>query len=100
MDLIIVLLIFVAIIIIRRDIKFLVYCLGAIEIFFRLVHYVGDNYQFLKINHFVNKYIPDSIFSIFSKYTTGIVYDVISFILVIGFIILIYYMIKYLINKK
>ena len=100
MDLIIILILFVGVIVWRRDIKFLVYLLGVLEIFFRLIHYIGDHIKFIDINSFVNKYIPTSVFSVFNKYTTGIVYDFICWTLVIGFCMFLYYLVCYLINKK
>ena len=100
MDLIIILILVAVVIMVHKDVKFLVYLLGILEIFFRLIHYIGDNLTIVKINPFINKYIPVSIFKVFSKYTTGIVYDVISWILVIGFGVLLYYLVEYLIRKK
>lgn len=100
MDLIIVLILMVIVVMAYRDVKFLVYLLGILEIFFKLAHYIGDNLAIIKINPFVNKYIPTSIFSIFAKYTTGIVYDVISWILVLGFCAFLYYLVEYCVRRK
>lgn len=100
MDLIILLVLIVIVIMVYRDVKFLVYLLGILEIFFKLVHYIGDNLKVVNINSFVNKYIPESIFSIFSEYTTGIVYDVISWILILGFCVFLYYLMDYCVKKK
>ena len=100
MDLVIILILVVVVIMVYRDVKFLTYLLGILEIFFRLIHYIGDNLTVVNINSFVDSYIPTSIFKVFSKYTTGIVYDIISWVLVIGFGALLYYLIEYLIRKK
>lgn len=100
MDLIIILILVAIVVMVRRDVKFLVYLLGILEVFFRLVHYIGDKLTIIDINTFVNKYIPTSIFSVFDKYTTGIVYDFICWILVVGFGTFLYYLVSYLINKR
>ncbi len=100
MDLIIILVLLIGIFILARDIKFVVYMLGVIEIFCRIMHYLGDNLPFVNINPFVNTYIPKSTLSVVSKYTTGIVCDVLCWVLVIGFIVFLVYLIKYLIKRK
>lgn len=100
MDLIVILVLIVVIVMVRRDVKFLVYLLGSLEVFFRLIHHIGDKLTIIDINSFVNKYIPTSLFSIFSKYTTGIVYDIISWALIITFCAFLYYLVAYLIRKK
>lgn len=100
MDLIIILIILTVIILWRRDFKFLVYSIGILEIFFRLIHYIGDKLSVIDINSFVNKYIPSSMFDLFGKYTSDIVYDFICWGLVICFCAFLYYLVKYIIKKK
>lgn len=100
MDLIIILILIAIITIVYKDVKFLVYFLGTLELFFRLIHHIGDKLTLIDINTFVDKYIPSSLFAIFDKYTSGIVYDIISWSLLIGFSAFLYYLIKYIIKKK
>lgn|SRR5574344_894332 len=100
MDLIILLGLIVVVVVVYRDIKFVVYLLGILEIFFRLVHYLGDNIPVVRINPFVDIYIPKSIFSIINKYTVGIVGDIMSWTLVLCFIVFLIYLVKYFIKKK
>ena len=100
MDLIILLILIVIVIMVYRDVKFLVYLLGTLELFFRLIHHIGDKFKIIDINTFINRYIPSSLFSIFEKYTTGLVYDIISWSLIIAFCAFLYYLVKYLITKK
>ena len=100
MDLIVFIILLVIVIAIYRDLKFVVYYLGILEIFFRLAHYIGDNISFINLNSFVNSYIPTSILSMIDKYSSGIINDIISWSLVICFIIFLYYLIKYFFKKK
>ncbi len=100
MNLVIVLVVLIAVIFWRQDFKFVVYALGIMEIFFKLIHFLGDNIKFININGFINKYIPTSLFSILDKYTSGIVYDIISWILVFCFCAFLYYLVRYMIKKK
>lgn len=100
MDLIIIIILIVGVIILYKDIKFVTYLIGILEIFFRLIHYIGDNIPILQINPFINKYIPSSLFSVISKYTQGPVEIIISWLLVAVFVMFLIYLIKYLIKKK
>ena len=100
MDLLIIVLLIIAVVVLCRDAKFVFYLLGALEIFFELAHYIGDHFTLVNINTFINKYIPSSLFSVVGKYTTGVVYEIISWLLVIVFIIFLVYLIKYLIKIK
>lgn len=100
MDLIIFLILLAVVIVFYRDIKFVAYLVGILEILFRLLHYLGDNLPVINMNFFVDKYIPTSVFSIFDKYVTGIVGDIINWTLVLLFVMFVSYLIKYFIKKK
>jgi len=100
MDLIIFIILIVLVIGFFRDIKFVVYLIGILEIFFRILHYLGDNIVFININSFINNYFPDSIFSIIDKYTVGIVNYALTWVLVICFIMFLGYLIKYFFKMK
>lgn len=100
MDLVILILLIIAISIAYRDFKFVTYLIGILEIFFRLIHYIGDHLSIINLNPFINKYIPVSTFSVIGKYTTGIVYDIFCWLLVAVFTIFLFYLVKYLLKKK
>ena len=100
MELVIILILIGIVIFVYKDYHFIVYLLGTLEIFFRLIHYIGDHLSFIKINPFINKYIPTSLFDVVSKYTSGIVEVIASWLLVVAFIFLLVYLIKYLFKIK
>ena len=100
MDLIVILIIIAIVIFWRRDVKFLVYVLGILEIFFRLIHHIGDKLSIIDLNNFVDRYIPTSLFSICKTYTTGIVYEILSWSLILAFCAFLYYLVLYIIRKK
>lgn len=100
MDLIIVLVLIAVIVILRRDFKSFIYSLGVLEIFFRVMHFIGDHLGIIKLNEFIDSYIPSSMISIFVKYANGLFYDVLVWIFVIFMGVLDYYLIKYLIKRK
>ena len=100
MDLIIFIVLLVLVIGFFRDIKFVVYLIGILEIFFRILHYLGDNIVFINLNSFIDSYFPYSIFSIIDKYTVGIVNYALSWVLVICFIMFLGYLVKYFFKMK
>lgn len=100
MDLIIIILLITLVAILYKDVRFVVYLITTIEVLLRVLHFVGDNIRFINLNSFIDKIFPKSLFTMFSKYTTGIIYDIISWTLIIGFVLFIYYMIMYFIKKK
>ncbi len=100
MDLLIILTLVVVVAIIRRDIKYVTYTLGAAEIFCELIHYIGDGISFINLNSFIDKYIPNSLFEIVDKYTGGIIEIILDWLLVILFAMFLYYVIRYIIKKK
>ena len=100
MDLIIFLILIVLVVIFFKDVKFVTYLIGILEIFFRIMHYLGDNLPFVNINPFVDNHIPASVFSIVDSYTMGIVEAILSWVLVVFFIMFLVYLIKYFFKMK
>ena len=48
------------------------------------------------LNNFINEYFPTSIFAIIGKYSSGVVYDILSWVLVLFLIWFLIYLVKYL----
>ena len=61
-----------------------------------LIHYIGDNLKIASLNNFINEYFPTSIFAIIGKYSSGVVYDILSWVLVLFLIWFLIYLVKYL----
>ena len=100
MDLIILLVLITLIVIIRKDFKSFIYSLGAIEILFRVLHFLGDNLGITELSKFISANIPKSIISIFANYSNGLFYEILVWVFVIFMGILDYYLIIGLIKKK
>ena len=64
MDLVIFLILIALVIVFFRDVKFVVYLIGILEIFFRILHYLGDHITFINIKYIIILLIV-KIFSIF-----------------------------------
>lgn len=94
MDLIILVVLIGLIIFFYKKFRNVIYFLGIVEIFFRITHTVGDMIGIDAVNNTINRFIPDSILSIFDKYSSGLLYNIIVWIFIILFIIFEYYLIK------
>ena len=100
MDLAILVILIVVVVIMFRDIKWVSYLIGILELFFRLLHYIGDNLGVAELNSLIDAYLPTSTFSIVANYTTGAVYTVLAWIIVAFLCMFLYHNIKYFISKR
>lgn len=100
MDLLFLVILVIIVAIVFQDSKRLVYLIGILEVFFRLVHHIADKLGISELNAFVNHYIPESVFSILSNHTDGILYTILSWIIIGILITFLYYLIKYFFSGK
>ena len=96
MDLAVLLILIIIVVLVLKDVKWVTYLIGIVEIFLRLIHYIGDNLKIASLNNFINEYLPTSIFAIIGKYSSGVVYDILSWVLVLFLIWFLIYLVKYL----
>ncbi|MEE3343267.1 MAG: hypothetical protein VZS44_04165 [Bacilli bacterium] len=102
MDLVLVILV-VAIVLVAlffKDFKSVVYFLGIIEIFLRLVYRIADLIKVAAFNSFLKKYIPTSLESVINAYSSGILNIVLIWVLILLFVFFEWYLIKYWLGKK
>ena len=101
MDLIIILALIILIVIFVRDHKTVIYFIGITEIFFRILHFFGDHLTIAPVvNRFINNNIPASLFNILAKYSNGLLFDILMWLLFGCFVLLEFYLIKYFFKKK
>ena len=96
MDLAVLLILIIIVVLVLKDVKWVTYLIGIVEIFLRLNHYICDNLKIASINNYINEYFPTSIFPIIGKYSSGVVYDILSWVLVLFLIWFLIYLVKYL----
>lgn len=77
-----------------------VYAFAIIDIFLRLLHYVANNIGIKGFDTWVNSVFPKSIPSIISRYSTGILCDVLTWIYIIFMIFFLFYTVRVFIRKK
>ena len=100
MDLAVLLILIIIVVLVLKDVKWVTYLIGIVEIFLRLIHYIGDNLKITSLNNFINEYFPTSIFAIIGKYSSGVVYDILSWVLVLFLIWFLIYLVKYLFGSR
>lgn len=100
MDLAVLLILIIIVVLVLKDVKWVTYLIGIVEIFLRLIHYIGDNLKIASLNNFINGYFPTSIFAIIGKYSSGVVYDILSWVLVLFLIWFLIYLVKYLFGSR
>ncbi len=100
MDLAVFIILVVLVIILLKDIKWVTYLIGIVEIFLRLVNYIGNHLGIAEVETFVNNYFPDSLFSILGKYTSGVVYDIFSWIIIVFLVWFLIYLVNSLFRGR
>lgn len=96
---VLVVLILIVVMYFRRFSSF-VYLIAIIDIFLRILTFIKNNIPLPDVAAVIDKYIPESILNIAANYTSGILYDIISWAFVIIIIIFEGYIIKFFIKKK
>ena len=99
MDLIIILVLIAIICFFFRDYKHAVYFIGIIEILFRVIHFIGDHLGVKDVNKVINEYVPDSLFSVLAHYSSGLLYEILMWLLVAMFISLEVYLVRYFFKR-
>ena len=100
MDLAVLLILIIIVVLVLKDVKWVTYLIGIVEIFLRLIHYIGDNLRISSLNSFINNYFPTSIFAIIEKYSSGLICDILSWVLVLFLIWFLIYLVKYLVGHR
>lgn len=99
MDLVVLLVLIIVIAFFYRDYKNVVYFLGIVEIFFRIIHFIGDHLKITGLNKIVDEYIPTSLFTMLGKYANGLLYEILMWLLLFCFISFEVYLIKYFFKR-
>lgn len=102
MDIILIILV-IAIIVVGlffKDFKSVIYFVGIVDIFFRLLHKLISLISVPEITKFVTTYIPGSIEAIINNYSSGILNTILIWLLFLLYLYFEYYLIVYWIKKK
>ena len=100
-DLIIFVILVAAVIFFFRRFSSFVHLVCALDIFYRLLHFLGDNLGVVELKSLVDKYIPGSIANMASNYVgTGLIYTIITWIMFALYCILLFYIVRILVKRK
>lgn len=99
MDLVILLILIVVISFFFKDFTKVVYFLGIVEIFFRLIHFLGDHLKIAEVNKVINDYIPASLTDILAHYSSGLLYEILLWLLFICFLLLEVHLVRYFFKR-
>lgn len=100
MDLIVLFVILVLIIIFFRDTKSLIYGLGIIEIFLKILTFIKHNIGISQVSNLIDKYMPESILNILAKYSNGLFYTILTWCFIICMIWFLIYLVRYFFKGK
>lgn len=76
-----------------------VFFVAIVDILLRILTFIRDN-TFKEIKNFIEKYFPENIPHIISKYAKGDLYTILVWVYVIIMMIFLYYVIKIFIKRK
>ncbi len=77
-----------------------VYFIASVDILFRILTFIKNNLGIEEISKNISKYFPESIPGIITKYTDGVVSDILMWIYVAMFAVFLFYTVKILWKKR
>ena len=77
-----------------------VYFIASVDILFRILTFIKNNLGIEELSKNISKYFPESIPSIITKYTDGVLSDVLMWIYVALFAVFLFYTVKILWKKR
>lgn len=98
--LIIVLIIFIAVFFVKRTFSGVIYAFAIVDIFLRIMTFIKYNISEKDISNLIQKYLPENIPAIISKYTDGVLTTILLWIYLIAMAIFLFYIIRTFIRKK
>ena len=100
MDLIVVILLIVLTIIFFRRFSNIVYVICIIDIFLRILNRIDMLLGIREFSNFVNKYFHNSLLDIIDSYSSGIIYTILSWVLLFIYVVFLFYVTKTFFRKK
>ncbi len=99
-DLILLVVLILVVIMFFKRFDSFVYSMAIVEIFLRILTFIKDNIGLKDVSNLIGKYLPENIFSIINRYSSGIVNTILKWAFVFIMIIFLSYIIKIFIKKK
>ncbi len=99
-DVIILIILLLVVIFVFKRFSSFVYSLAIIDIFLRIITYIGTHVPVPELKVLIEKYFPASVPSILGNYTSGIIYEILMWIYVGFYICFLFYITRYFFKKK
>lgn len=101
-DLIVLIILIIAVIYFFRRFSSFVYLMCAMDILYRLLHFISANVKVPELSALIDKYIPVSLLGMFGNYvgTEGIVFLIIKWAIFVLYCIFLFYIIRILVRRK
>lgn len=101
-DLILFIILVVAVIFFFKRFSSFVYLVCALDILFRLLHFIADNVKVAELTSLINKYIPGSVAGMIGNYvgTIGLIYTIVIWVMFVLYCILLFYIVRILFKRK
>ena len=99
-DLVVLIVLLILVIFVVRRFSSFVYSLAIIDIFLRIITYIGQHVPVPELKALISKYFPQSVPYILDRYTGGIVLSILMWIYVFFYICFLVYITKYFIKKR
>lgn len=100
MDLIILIILIAIVVCFFKDFTAFVYFLGIAELFLQIVDFISKHIGNNVVAIWLANTFPNSLFDLLAKYSNGLLYEVLCWLLVMCFCILLFNLVKYFIKRK
>lgn len=99
-DLIVLIVLILVVIMFFKRFSSFVFFMAIIDIFLRILTFIKNNIGLPDVSALIGKYLPESIFGIINKYSTGTINIILKWAFVFIMMIFLSYIIKIFIHKK
>lgn len=99
MDIVVIFIILLIVALVFKRFDNVVIFLGIIDIFLRILDYIGKN-TIEEVNNIINKIFPDSIPAIINGYSSGILASILMWVYVLLMILFVYYVFRILLHRS
>ena len=101
MDVVVIIIVILALVVmIFKKFSNVVYYIGIVDIFLRILSFIAANIPIKEISNFIYTYFPSSVPSIINMYSSGIFNTILMWVLCLLYIFLDIYLIKIFWKKK
>lgn len=101
-DLILFVLLLIVVVAFFRTFSSAVYSIVALDILYRLLHFISENVKVPELQTLINKYVPTDVVGLVSNYigTKGIFYTILIWFMFAMYCVFLFYVLKTLVKRN